>query len=129
VEKFLTALLLRNNRRDLITDFALQQITSSNGLVSIEKLSEKTGYSRRYLEMKFAENVGVSPKTLASIKRFQRFYQAWGKFQENRFFEQEIYDYYFDHSHFIKEFKRFTGMAPTKFLKNENEFGRIFYKD
>ena len=41
------------------------------------------------------------------------------------FFKRDIYDYFYDQAHFIKEFKRFTGLSPLKFVKSENEFGRF----
>lgn len=128
VESFLVRQLRKNRQVDSITDFSIQEIIRTHGQVSMKELSRKTGYTSRYLEMKFSDKVGLSPKTLASIYKFQRFYRAWGKHQENRFFANELYEYYFDYSHFVKAFKRFTGLPPQRFLKSENEFGRIFYK-
>ena len=34
--------------------------------------------------------------------------------------------YYYDQSHFIKEFKRFTGFTPQQYTAIVNEFGRAF---
>jgi AraC-like DNA-binding protein len=113
---------------DVIFDFCIQKISLTKGKISIKELERETGFSSRWLNMKFQEKVGISPKNLSSIIRFQQFYQALTKSNESHFFRNEFYDYYYDQSHFIKDFKRFTGFPPTKFALTENEFGKIFYK-
>lgn len=128
VERFLLE-RLSQQREDSIVDYCVKQITASNGRMNIEELARKTGYTRRYLNMKFDEKVGLNLKTLSSIYRFQHFYKLWAMRQERHFFDNEFYDYYYDQSHFIKDFKRFTNFSPTRFANMQNEFGRIFYKD
>ncbi|HYG14269.1 MAG TPA: hypothetical protein VEC12_00845, partial [Bacteroidia bacterium] len=83
----------------------------------------------RWLHMKFMERAGISPKNLASIVRFQQFYTALAQNREKDFLQKEFYDFYYDQSHFIKDFKRFTGLPPAKLAMSENEFGKIFYKE
>jgi methylphosphotriester-DNA--protein-cysteine methyltransferase len=69
--------------------------------------------------------VGLSPKALAEIFRFQRFYRKWAQGLRYDVLKQELYDYYHDQAHFTKEFKRMTGYSPQKFtLEVSNEFGR-----
>ena len=75
------------------------------------------------------EKVGLSPKSLSSVIRFMQFYEQWAKNPGADFFKNDMYNYFYDQAHFIKEFKRFTGLSPLKFTKSENEFGRVFYKD
>ncbi len=81
---------------------------------------------RRYLDMLFQEHVGVSPKSLASILRFQEVYQGWMQHKSPTFFSNHWPAYYYDQSHFIKEFKRFTGFTPQHYAGIVNEFGRAF---
>ena len=128
IQQFLLKQLLLKNGDDIF-DFCIQRITQTKGKILINELEKETGFSSRWLNIKFQEKVGISPKNLASIVRFQQFYQAYTKSSENDFFKNEFYDYYYDQSHFIKDFKRFTGFPPTKFALTENEFGKIFYKD
>ena len=123
----LTYLLNQNTKDYSFLDRAIDVINQSHGMVSIKELEEQTGYSKRYLDMLFREHVGVSPKRLASIARFQIFYELWAKGKSKTFFKDNLYTYYYDQSHFIKEFKRFTGFTPQKFAEINNEFGRIFY--
>jgi AraC-like DNA-binding protein len=120
--------LLNKNLKDYsLLDHTLDVINKSHGMVSVKELETQTGYSKRYLDMLFKEHVGVSPKRLASIARFQVFYQLWALEKSKTFFKDNLYTYYYDQSHFIKEFKRFTGLTPQKFAEINNEFGRIFY--
>jgi len=58
-----------------------------------------------------------------------QFYEAWAKNPDRSFFREHLYDYFYDQAHFIRDFKRFTGTSPLRFVKSENEFGRAFYKD
>lgn len=115
--------------KDMIFDHCIQKIIHNTGRVFVHELEKETGYSSRWLNTKFNDKIGVSPKNLSSIIRFQQFYKTWANSNEKAFFKKSFYDYYYDQSHFIKDFKRFTGYSPTKFAMNENEFGRIFYKE
>jgi methylphosphotriester-DNA--protein-cysteine methyltransferase len=78
--------------------------------------------------MKFQEKIGVSPKTLCAITRFTYVYQTLANHPNEILLNKSFYNLYYDQSHFIKEFRRFTGLPPTMFEKNINDFGKIFYK-
>jgi len=123
-----TQLLMRlhaNTRSNLVVRFCVDSLRTSFGRTPISDLERETGYSRRYLEMLFKHHVGVSPKTFATICRFQRFYRIWAQGMPYNALAQEIYDHYFDQAHFAKEFKRMTGFPPLRFSREiANEFGR-----
>ena len=125
--------LLSKSEPDLVLDYCIRQIENSKGLVTVTELERQTGYSSRWLYEKFIEKVGLSPKNLSSIVRFNQIYEQWAKNPGADPFKgdtkEDIYDYFYDRAHFIKDFNRFTGYSPLKFAKSENEFGRIFYKD
>lgn len=53
-----------------IIDEAVEFIDSSRGCISVEAVASHLKISRRYLEKKFLEKVGVSPKFYARLKRF-----------------------------------------------------------
>jgi AraC-like DNA-binding protein len=120
--------LLSKSEADPVLNFCLNEIECSKGMVPVAELERKTGYSSRWLYEKFIEKVGLSPKNFASIVRFMQFYRRWAKEPCSDFYKEDIYDYFYDQSHFIKEFKRFTGLSPMKYMRSENEFGRIFWK-
>ena len=127
LENALIYLLNKNTKDCTFLDYALDSILTSEGLLEIKSLAEETGYSKRHLNMQFKRYVGIAPKTLASIVRFQKFYKQWAKTGSETFFKEDLYAYYFDQSHFIKEFKRFTGYTPQKYTEITAEFSRAFH--
>lgn len=127
VERFLFNRFVKRDA-DPLLDYCVQQIYASKGRLPLKELERYTGYSARWLNMKFSEKVGLSPKNLASVVRFQQYYQSLSSNAEQFFLEKEFYHYYYDQSHFIRDFRRFTGHIPTSFLKSTNDYDRYFYK-
>ena len=125
VEQQLTSLLRKNRREPGIVDHCVRTLRSAHGRMAIRDLARQTGYSRRYLDRLFERQVGLSPKVLAEIFRFQRFYRNWAAGVSFDLLKAELYDHYFDQSHFSKEFSRMTGHPPQMFMREvSNEFGR-----
>lgn len=114
---------------DSIFEYCVAKITSSKGKITIKELEKKTGYSSRWLNMKFADKLGISPKNLSTIIRFNQYYNAVANNNEMDFMQNAFYDHYYDQSHFLKEFKRFTGLSHSGFENTTNDFGKLFYKE
>ena len=89
----------------------------------IEALAESLGWSRRQLERKFLARVGVGPKSLASIFRFHTVYKRIRQSRDGRY--GDLVRHYFDQSHFVKEFKRYSGLTPTTYFR-VNDYGRVY---
>jgi AraC-like DNA-binding protein len=128
LQQFLLKQLSLQNE-DLIFEYCIEKITASKGRITIKELERKTGYSSRWLNMKFNDKLGVSPKNLSSIIRFKQYYQTFINGNEKSFFKNDFYELYYDQSHFIKDFKRFTGLPPVKFEKQTNSFGENYYRE
>ena len=98
-----------------VVERAQDRLIQKNGLVDIEGLSNQLNISRRSLERYFLDNVGMSPKYYAKVLRFN---YAFGLKRANPALDwfDIIYDCgYFDQTHFIKEFRHFTGQPPVAF--------------
>lgn len=117
------------DQADPIFEYAVSAIQSSRGQITIGELERKTGYSRRWLDMKFNERLGTGPKNLASIVRFKHFYQTFMDSNQTVAQKNSFYDYYYDQSHFIREFRRFTGVTPKRLENADNHFGKKFYSE
>lgn len=119
------ASILKDRLRNPLVEFCVNSLKNSHGLLSIKELEVKTGFTRQYLNQLFRRHVGLSPKSLSRMYRFQRFYKLWAVGTPYEVLKDELYDYYYDQGHFIKEFKQLTGYAPRQFAKEvPNEFGR-----
>jgi AraC-like DNA-binding protein len=116
-------------QEDLIFDFCIRNIIASKGKISIKELEKKTGYSSRWLNVKFNNNLGVSAKNLCSIIRFKECFKTFMNAANKAFLKRDFYDMYYDQSHFIKDFKRFTGLPPTRFEKQVNDFGEKYFRN
>ncbi|RPE08074.1 AraC family transcriptional regulator [Chitinophaga lutea] len=119
--------MLRDDR-DNVFDYCIDRINTSAGRVSIRELEAETGYGSRWLNMKFAEKLGVSPKGLCAITRFQAVFQALANHPHTILDNRQFYHLYYDQAHFIREFKRFTGWPPSRFESSAGDFGKMFYR-
>ncbi|RAV98038.1 helix-turn-helix domain-containing protein [Pseudochryseolinea flava] len=117
------------HHRDEIFEYCIGKIIGSGGRIQVADLERQTGYSSRWLNMKFHTRIGISPKNLSTIVRFQEIYRSWAQTNFTNFSGADVYSFYHDQAHFIKDFKRFTGFSPSKYQLQENDFGKIFYKD
>jgi AraC-like DNA-binding protein len=88
-------------------------ILENFGVLNVET-DLKTGISPRQLRRLFQFYIGDTAKTFSKVVRFQNILRAKPSTQslrENKLF----FDVgYYDQAHFIKEFKNFYGVTPTK---------------
>lgn len=118
----LWAQICRNDHHlQTATRHALQRIIQSHGNISMKELRHELRVSERTLERRFQEGIGLSPMLFGRICRFQASLnqlrrQSYDKLSDIAF-EQE----YADQSHFIRNFKEFTGLTPFQFRKSIHE--------
>lgn len=97
---------------DRVVRSASRRLMESDGCVSIRELTTQCGVSRRQLERKFSEWVGLTPKTLGRILRFQRVFKALESGGANWADVAACCGYY-DQSHLIRDFRQFAGGCPS----------------
>ena len=113
-EKFLLS-KLASNKRDCLVENAIQRIYLATGAVKIKDLASGLYISQDAFEKRFRKAVGASPKQFASIVRMQTTIKQ--KQASRNFTDLAHHSSYFDQAHFIKDFKRFTGLTPTDFFR------------
>lgn len=89
-------------------------LCASGGNMSINHLESQTCYSKRYIQQQFSGHYGISPKLFGMIKRYQNAISQVAEQKQNFSYIAADSEYY-DQSHFIKEFKRFTGYSPEQY--------------
>jgi AraC-like DNA-binding protein len=125
IQQKLLEIKIKRQLQNPLVEYCVNSLKSANGLMTISELQNKTGYSRRYLEILFKNHIGLPLKTLGNIFRFQKFYRDWANGEPYERIMDGLYNYYHDQAHFTKEFKRMTGFSPKHFSsKVSNEFGR-----
>lgn len=83
----------------------------------IEAICSEYDISRKHLNHLFKEYVGVSPKLLASLHRLQHILRTMSAAKPDKLTEFAYDLEYFDQAHFNNDFKRFTGVTPTEYVK------------
>lgn len=92
---------------------AIQLILSNYGVIDVESDLD-IGISSRQLRRLFETYIGDTPKIFGQVVRFQNILKAKPSAQslkQNKLFFDAGY---YDQSHFIKEFKNFYGVTPSK---------------
>lgn len=128
LQRFLVS-LCGQTVKDELFEYCIRRIIASEGDIRVGELERQTGYSGRWLNMKFDCLLGMSPKNLSSIVRFQQHYLAMISNPAAFFSQRDFFDHYHDGSHFVKDFKRFTGFAPSRIIQLKNEFGKTFHQE
>jgi AraC-like DNA-binding protein len=115
VEQFLVAELKRY-QSDLLVMDSIQKIKSANGNIRIKELVKELHVSQDPFEKRFRKIIGISPKKFSVIVRLKTLI---GQHTNAQSMTRLAYDAgYFDQSHFIKDFKTFTGQTPLDYFKS-----------
>lgn len=120
LDDFFTGRLMRGSRRqERLNKVAhiLTSITKDSTENNIGRIAGTFGITTRYLHKLVYQHTGLSPKSFDKIHRFKTSLKLIG---ENKLPLTSIaYDAgYFDQSHFIRDFKSFTGLTPSAYLNN-----------
>ncbi|MEP1094407.1 MAG: helix-turn-helix transcriptional regulator [Cyclobacteriaceae bacterium] len=120
--------MIVNSNRDTskIREVALE-IFQSNGMKDIQQLASSSGISIRQLERLFKKSTGVTFKFFSRIVRFNYIFQLI-KDKELSWIQVALKSGFFDQSHFIKNFKEFTGEEPSSYGFDEKTLANFFLK-
>ncbi len=92
---------------------AIDLILKNFGVVDVEKDLD-TGISARQLRRLFAFYIGDTAKTFSKVVRFQNILRAKPSLQSLRQNKLFFDTGYYDQAHFIKDFKNFYGVTPSR---------------
>jgi AraC-like DNA-binding protein len=95
---------------------AWSRLSESHGRMEIGDLCREVGWSRRYLTTRFREEIGLAPKTLARVLRFQRVAALLARGAGPRFAEIAYECGYYDQAHLNRDFREFAGTTPGDYV-------------
>ncbi|HKV33796.1 MAG TPA: helix-turn-helix domain-containing protein [Pyrinomonadaceae bacterium] len=93
-------------------------VIDRRGLVSVDQLAAYAGVSSRQLERRFLQEVGLGPKLLARIVRFQQVFRA---VESNpAWAEVAVECGYYDQAHLIRDFNQFAQQTPAVLFASQS---------
>jgi len=125
VEAFLTRRLVHSRPLSPGVEWSWHHLRRTYGRVPIGHLADELGWSHRRLIARFREQIGVAPKTLARVIRFDRAVAAL-RAPERRQLAEIAFDCgYFDQAHLNRDFRELAGTTPSAFLAAGLESGGV----
>jgi AraC-like DNA-binding protein len=98
--------------------WAMRALMASSGQIRIARLVRETGWSARHLVSRVQTEFGLAPKTMARVLRLGRAVETLRREGGVRLAEVAADCGYYDQAHFSRDFRAFTGLTPTEFLRS-----------
>ena len=129
LERYLAGLLQRQNGLlpgYCYVEYSLARITGSRGSVAVKELLQKTGITSKYHDELFKKYVGITPKFLSLILKFNFYIHYRARNPEKTLTDCAYEAGYYDQSHLIKSFYQFTGLNPSGYFKSGAPISELF---
>jgi len=124
VENFLTACLTTARHNSWPLTLA-GKIVDSAGKVSVDQLANDAGISSRQLERRFLREVGIGPKLLGRIIRFQQVFRAVEQCN-TAWADVALECGYYDQAHLIRDFNQFAQQTPAVLFSSQSALMESF---
>jgi len=103
----------------------MNEMTQDDFFDNIENVASRYGITSRYLQKLFLQYTGLTPKLYSKIDRFQNSLKLIGR--KGTSLTSIAYDCgYADQSHFIRDFKAFTGLTPSDYSPESSPISFAF---
>ena len=90
--------------------WSYRRLAAADGRLAVGALADEVGWSRRHLAARWRRDVGMGPKAVARVLRFER---AMRLLREGRALADVAYDCGFaDQPHLNREFRALAGSTP-----------------
>jgi AraC-like DNA-binding protein len=101
--------------------WAWRRLSHTGGRVPIGHVAGELGWSRKRLAARFREEVGLSPKRLARLLRFERAKALLEGDDRPGLVRLARECGYYDQAHLSNEFRRITGTTPAAYAASNDE--------
>ena len=113
VEEFLADRLLTLGQQRSPTSWAFERLVRTGGVERVGTVAAKLGWSRKHLAAKFHDEIGLTPKTVARMARFNLALFRARRRGGGRWAELANECGYADQAHLVRDFRAFAGESPT----------------
>jgi len=111
-EGFIAGRLAEANALSPEIAWAYRTVIGSGGRTRIAALAGEIGWSRKHLAQRFSDAIGIGPKTLSRIVRFNRALSL-SKPRDDDWAGIAADCGYADQAHLVREFRQLAGQTPT----------------
>ena len=98
--------------------YAIDAFHQSGKVSSVGSVVELIGLSPRRFIATFRDQVGIAPKAFCRIARFRRVIDSIGSSADIEWADLAVECGYFDQAHFIHDFRGFSGVSPTEYVRH-----------
>jgi AraC-like DNA-binding protein len=105
-------------------DEAVRRIVEAGGSLGITRLAPSLGVTRQHLARRFAQLVGVSPKTFARVVRLGRVIERVRAVPADHAINWSALAAelgFYDQPHLVDEFRELTGVTPTAYAGSRKQ--------
>jgi AraC-like DNA-binding protein len=121
VERWLTWIASQPLKHHEAVAFALGEFDNHPRLHSSAVIAEKVNLSQRRFIDVFRNQVGMTPKLFCRVQRFTEIIQTIQPMKTVDWADLAMSYGYTDQSHFIHEFREFSGLRPSEYLELRTE--------
>lgn len=104
-----------SSRASSTISLVVSEIVARFGQFTVDEISDAAGLSSRQLERRFLTEVGLTPKLLCRVLRFQQVFRAMDRNDAGWAAVATDCGYY-DQAHLIRDFQQFAGQAPAMLM-------------
>lgn len=104
----------------------LQKVVNSNGQLKISSVLPELNMSERQFQQKFLNSFGITPKHYIDLCKFNYSKALLEKEEQMSLSAVAQWSGYCDQSHFIRNFKKFSGHSPKVLRKEDIGMGKFF---
>lgn len=108
-------------------DGLVDKMETENGLINLKDILDKN-ISVRTLQRYFKEVIGISPKLFCQILRHKYVMELLYENPEIKWSDIQLNGFYYDFTHFTKDFTLFSGLKPKQYLRIKNSFAAALLK-
>lgn len=116
LDDFLARRFAVAKRPSPVIEYAWRRLNETQGRIAVRQLASEVEVTRQHLFSLFRDQIGLSPKTMARVLRFQRAVAGMDHAAPGRLAEVAHACGYYDQAHLNREFRSMTGATPTQFL-------------